>query len=139
MDSMSVVSLRKILVVDDNELSGRLLLSILVKAGYDVELCHRGSDAIEKIENAKIKYDLILTDVLMPLMGGFDFIGRVKKMGGLSAFMVVSCMRDHETMVKAKSLGASDYITKPFKKDDIIEKLESFFNRSDKMADASGL
>lgn len=118
---------KKILVVEDNELSGRLLVSILTKAGYDAELCYQGSDAIDKIESSGVKYDLILTDLLMPQMGGFDFIARLLKLGAVKNFMIVSCMRDKQSMAKAKDLGACDYITKPFRSSDVLDRLTQFF------------
>lgn len=130
-------STKKILVVEDNELSGRLLVSILTKAGYQAELCYQGSDAIDKIETSGVKYDLILTDLLMPQMGGFDFIGRLVKLGAVKNFMVVSCMRDKQSMDKARDLGASAYITKPFRSSDVLDRLSQFFDSGSNCAKAS--
>ena len=119
---------KRILVVDDNELSGRLLWSILTKAGYEVEICADGSEAIEKIEANPTFYHLILTDLLMPMMSGFDFIGHIKRLGQIDNFFVVSSMRDNESILKAKNLGASAYITKPSRSGDILEKVDHYFN-----------
>lgn len=124
---VGVRSIKKILIVEDDDLSGRLLQSILVKGGYKVEVCIQGSDAIQRLEGNASAFDLILTDIMMPLMGGFDFISHLKKMGQGENFMVITSLKDKATMEKAKSLGASDYITKPYKSSDVIARINQFF------------
>ncbi len=128
MDNLvGVKSIKTILIVEDDELSGRLLQSIFVKGGYKVEVCVQGSDAIQRLENPASQIDLILTDIMMPVMGGFDFITHIKKNGSPKHFMVITSLKDKATMEKAKSLGAIDYITKPYKSSDIITRVNQFF------------
>lgn len=128
MDNLvGVKSVKNILIVEDDELSGRLLQSILIKGGYKVEVCVQGSDAIQRLESSSVQVDLILTDIMMPLMGGFDFIAHIKKNGASTHFMVITSLKDKATMEKAKTMGAVDYITKPYKSSDVITRVNQFF------------
>lgn len=64
----------------------------------------------------------------MPVVGGFDFITSLKKDSKQIYFMVVTSLRDKATQEKAKSVGASDYIIKPFKSSDVLNRLDRFFS-----------
>lgn len=128
MDSrFSSRSVKTILVVEDDELSGRLLKSILVKGGYRVEICQEGNSAIHFLEENHRDIDLILTDILMPLVGGFDLIEHFRNRGARNHFMVITSLRDQATLERARQLGVSDFITKPYKSSEVISRINQFF------------
>jgi sigma-B regulation protein RsbU (phosphoserine phosphatase) len=117
-----------ILILEDDELSGRLLQAILVKEGFQVLTCSQGSEALELLQQPKTHVDLIITDIIMPVMGGFDFLDHLKNESKSKPFMVITSLKDKSTMDKAKDRGVVDYILKPFKTSDVLSRLRRFFD-----------
>ncbi|MDP3937658.1 MAG: sigma-54 dependent transcriptional regulator [Deltaproteobacteria bacterium] len=113
----------KILVVDD-ELSMREFLEIMLKkAGYDVETVEDPNEAILRVDSEN--YDLVITDVLMPRMDGVELLRKIKEISPETTVLMMTAYAATETAVQAMKEGAYDYITKPFKVDEIqliIEK-----------------
>jgi len=106
-------SRQAIMIVDDTEMN----ISILVEAlqdNFEVIVAINGLDAIELLEDQKP--DLILLDILMPKMDGYDVLKTIKKNSGLEHIPVIllSAITDSGSKTKGFSLGAVDYITKPF-------------------------
>lgn len=116
-----------ILILEDDELSGRLLQAILIKEGFQVLTCSQGTEAVELLQNPQTHVDLIVTDIIMPVMGGFDFIDHLRNENKSKPFMVITSLKDKSTMDKAKDRGAVDYILKPFKTSDVLSRLRRFF------------
>ena len=102
-----------ILVVDDNEMNRDMLSRRLRKLGYDAEVAEDGTIALEKIR--KHKYDLILLDIMMPVVSGLDVLKTIREKYTLSDLPVimVTAKDQPEDLVEAFKLGANDYITKP--------------------------
>lgn len=114
--------MKKILYVEDNEDTAEAVKAILTIAGFEAEISLCGKDGLAEAKNKN--YDLILLDVMMPDMSGWDVFtklqGKVKsKFAFLSAIPVSS-----ERLVELKKTGVSDYIMKPFNKDDLIARLK---------------
>lgn len=105
----------KILVVDDNDANLKILELILTRENYGVELCHSSADALDKV--VQNNYDLIMLDVAMPEMDGYEICAEIKKMKDRSAVPIIflSAQDDAYDIVKGFEAGAVDYITKPFK------------------------
>ena len=107
----------RILVVDD-ELSMRELLAItLHKSGYDVTLADGGEAAIELLGTTA--FDLVITDLRMRRVDGMAVLRAAKEQSPQTVVLVVTAFASTETAVEAMKLGAYDYITKPFKLDEI--------------------
>ncbi len=104
----------RVLVVDDERANLHLLSIALRNEGYVVETASSGEAALDVAWSAPP--DLILLDIVMPGIDGFDTIQRLKEMEGTSAVPVIflSGMEDLESKLKGFALGAVDYITKPF-------------------------
>lgn len=125
---------KRVLILEDDELSGRLLQAILVKEGMDVLLYHQGEHALSQLVNNELNIDLVITDIIMPVMGGFDFIEQLKKVDRQKPFMVITSLKDKNTMNKATSEGAADYILKPFKSSDVLLRVRKFFEQQEKQS-----
>lgn len=109
--------MEKILVVDD-EPSLRDVLSIMLKkAGYATSTAADGDEAVTRI-NKEI-YDLVITDLKMPGMGGMDVLKAVKSSSPETVVLVVTAFGSAESAVEAMKLGAYDYLTKPFQIDEV--------------------
>jgi len=107
----------RILVVDD-ERSMRELLSIMLKqAGYAVTLADGGESALEALRGEP--FDLVITDLRMRRVDGLTVLRSTKELSPHTVVLVVTAFASTETAIEAMKLGAYDYITKPFKMDEI--------------------
>jgi two-component system response regulator AtoC len=113
---------RRVLIVDDEENFRHMLSVILKKEGYDVEAASNGEEALQKISVSP--YDQILCDIRMPKMDGLDFLNEAKKAGIDSTIIMMSAYGTVDIAIEAIKLGAYDYISKPFKPDEIILTLK---------------
>ncbi len=108
----------KILVVDDEPSMLRYLQTLLEVESYNVDTAPSGEAAIEKLKNGTP--DVVLLDVLMP--GGMDGLQTLEMMRERAPqlkVIMLSCVSDTRKVVQAIRLGAQDYLTKPFQKDDL--------------------
>ncbi len=107
----------KILVVDDEKSMREILEMFLKNEGYHTSAATNGASAIETIKNDI--YDLIISDMKMPKMGGLELLKNVKESSPDTVFVVMTAFGTTESAVEAMKLGAYDYIQKPFQMDDI--------------------
>jgi two-component system response regulator AtoC len=113
---------KRVLIVDDEENFRHMLSVILKKEGYDVEAASNGEEALQKIGVSP--YDQILCDIRMPKMDGLDFLNEAKKAGVGATIVMMSAYGTVDIAIEAIKLGAYDYISKPFKPDEIILTLK---------------
>jgi two-component system response regulator PilR (NtrC family) len=112
-----------ILVVDD-ELSMREFLKILLdKEGYEVSTASEASSAIDLIKCQN--FDLVISDIKMPGMGGLSLLGKIKEINSSLPVIMITAFASPDNAVIAMKRGAFDYITKPFKVDEIIKIVKS--------------
>jgi two-component system response regulator PilR (NtrC family) len=109
----------RILVVDDESSMRQLLEIALGKEGYQVTPADSGHDAVRLLD--KKPFDLIISDIRMPDMSGVEVLRRVKEVTPETPMIMITAYASTETAVEALRLGAYDYITKPFK----IEELKN--------------
>jgi len=110
---------RRLLVVDDEEAMRHMLSSMLRKEDYIVTSASNGYDALQLI--TEDVYDIILCDIRMPRMDGLTFLQEIKNTGeALPPIIMMSAYGSIDTALEAIKRGAYDYISKPFKQDEII-------------------
>ncbi len=107
----------RVLVVDDEKSMRDLLAITLQRAGYDVTVADGGETAIEAIR--RDQFDAIITDLRMPKVDGLQVLRSAKDLSPETAVIMVTAVASTETAVEAMKLGAYDYITKPFKLDEV--------------------
>lgn len=115
---------KKILIADD-EVDIVSMLSMRLKAqGYEILIAPTGPEAIAR--TLRDKPDLILLDIKMPGLDGYDVIEGLKKLVETSKIPIifVSALPREEVARKAKELGAEDYIPKPFKSEEVVAKVK---------------
>lgn len=102
-----------ILIVDDNELNREILSHHLRSAGYDAITATGGQEAVQLAEAGGI--DLILLDVMMPDIDGFETLSRLRAIATITELpiIMITALSQSQDVIKALSLGANDYITKP--------------------------
>ena len=110
--------MRRVLVVDDEENIRLVLRTLLKKHGYDVEVADGGEAALAALE--AFDPDVILTDVRMPRMGGLDLLGALKAKQHPATVIVMSAYGNVDLAIEAMKAGAYDYVSKPFKPDEIV-------------------
>lgn len=109
--------MKKILIVDDDaELSGNLT-EILRDAGYTTEIASNGKEALGKLSGG---VDVVLLDMIMPGMSGFEVISEIKKEAPSAKIIMITAFATVDNAVQAIKLGANDYIAKPFMIDDLL-------------------
>ncbi len=113
---------RRILIVDDEASFRNVLTVILRKEGYEVEGATNGEEGLNKISNAA--FDHVLCDIRMPKMDGLEFLRESQKAGAEAPVIMMSAFGTVDTAIEAMKLGAYDYISKPFKPDEIILTLK---------------
>lgn len=103
----------KILVCEDDFMMIKAIEHGLTRDGYEVDIATDGNQASEKI--SKNNYDIIMTDLLMPFVGGLELINKIRNELNLQTpIIVLSQLGNEETVIEAFKLGADDYVTKPF-------------------------
>ncbi|MCW3787471.1 response regulator [Plebeiibacterium sediminum] len=114
-----------ILAVDDNQDNLRVVSSFLKDKGYKIALALNGHDALEILNNTKI--DLVLLDIMMPKMDGFTVCKKIKENPKLVDIPIIFLTAKTETddIVKGFEMGGVDYITKPFKKEELYARVSS--------------
>ena len=112
-----------ILCVDDDEVTLKLLDRLIKNAGWDVITAGSGRDALEKVK--KTRPDIILLDIMMPEMDGYQVCSKLQKNNETSYIPVifVTALRKEQDKARAFSVGATDYLVKPIKKNDLLQKI----------------
>lgn len=111
----------KILVVEDNELNLKLMKDVLEAQGYEVDTASDGREGLNKAENND--YDLILLDIQMPVVSGYDFLKVYDKK---TPVVVVSACAMENEVNKAKELGCVDYVSKPVQIMDFLNTVKKY-------------
>src|SRR5919108_1534152 len=107
----------RVLVVDDERSMRELLAIMLRQAGHDVTVADGGKAAIEALNNDT--FDLVITDLRMREIDGLAVLRAAKEHSPQTVVLVITAFASTETAVEAMKLGAYDYLTKPFKLDEI--------------------
>lgn len=115
---------KRILLVDDDRLNNRILKRLLNIYDIELDTCERGIECIDKINNGE-HYDLILMDIMMPDMNGIDTLKKLKSNKNFNT-KVIALTADALSTSKNKYIkaGFTDYIPKPFKKEELEQKLK---------------
>ena len=103
-----------ILLCDDEIMNQKVASKILIKEGYEVMVASNGKEAVDRLKTERV--DLILMDLMMPVMDGFEAISIIKKDPNLEhiPLIITSALSDKEAITRGLKLGADEYITKPF-------------------------
>ncbi len=108
---------RRLLVIDDEQNMRHMLSIMLKKSGYQVETAADGLEGLTALQSRH--YDFILCDIKMPNMGGMEFLKAAREKLQDTTVIVMSAYGSIDTAVEAMKLGAYDYISKPFKSDEV--------------------
>jgi len=125
-----------ILIVDDDQTLRRALTRRLQTHGYDVVNAASGPSALKQLEQQTV--DVVVSDILMPAMSGFEFCRQLRAKPGcqLIPFIFLSCLGDVTDRVQGYGLGADDYLVKPFHCQELLAKIQAALARLERWQNA---
>ena len=117
----------KILLAEDEKRMSRALCEIFNQEGYEVDPVYNGEDALNYILSGI--YDIIVLDVMMPEMNGFEVAARARKKGVKTPILMLTAKSETEDKVEGLDSGADDYLTKPFMTEELLARLRALLRR----------
>jgi two-component system response regulator PilR (NtrC family) len=118
----TVAKKSSVLVVDDEEALRTVLSGELANEGYDVKAAADGDEAISEVE--KSPFDLVLLDIKMPRMSGFEVLKYIKVNHAKTKVVMLTGFADLKNAIESKKLGADDFVSKPYDLVDLLTTIE---------------
>jgi DNA-binding response OmpR family regulator len=118
----------RLLVAEDDTRVASFMHRGLVQEGFSVDVAPDGKDAFDLATNRP--YDLIVLDVLLPHMDGFEVVSQIRRQGCRAPVLMVSARADVEDRVRGLNDGADDYLTKPFEFAELVARIRALLRRS---------
>ena len=125
----------QIMVVDDEAGVRELVSDALRIAGFETLQANDGMSALTALRTAKP--DLLIIDINMPLMDGFDLVERLRTQNDLTPVLMLSARSDRADITRGLSLGADDYVTKPFGLEELLLRVKAILRRTSKVSATS--
>ena len=118
--------MKKILLIEDDQTFSLILQIALKNKGYDVEIADDGSKGVDKA--AEYRPDLIVLDVNLPVLSGFDVAKRLKETEGLKEIPIImlTALSQEVNITRGYSVGVEDYLTKPFPVEHLFLKIKKY-------------
>lgn len=113
----------KLLIIEDEESIARVLQLELEFEGYEVGMCHTGTDGL--IMYREQEWDLVLLDLMLPGLNGLDVLRRIRADQSMTPVILLTAKSDMEDKVMGLDLGANDYVTKPFEIEELLARIRS--------------
>ena len=111
----------KVLLVEDNQMNILIAHRLLEKWGLEVDIANNGLEAVKAIENSN--YDLILMDLQMPVMDGYEATKEIRKLGFKAPILALTASAMFEKAAKMEEAGLDGLITKPFNPHDLFDAI----------------
>lgn len=118
----------RILVVEDERDLNRIISKRLAAAGYSVDACYNGAEALDYM--AAADYDAAIFDVMMPVLDGFSAVRRLRAQGDDTPVLFLTARDAVGDRVEGLDLGANDYLVKPFAFDELLARIRAMTRRS---------
>ena len=118
----------KILLAEDEKRMNRAVCEILRQEKYEVTSVETGKDALDEIEGGT--YDLIVLDVMMPAMNGFEVAAKARKAGIRTPILMLTAKSELDDKVEGLDSGADDYLTKPFMTKELLARIRALLRRN---------
>ena len=126
-----------VLVIDDEEIMREILETLLTREGYDVRLAASGAEGLELAKSRT--FDAAIVDVMMPGIDGITTLEELKKIDDDLPVLMITAFASVETAISAMKRGAFDYITKPFKNDEVLLVVRNALERRQLVAENTAL
>lgn len=123
----------KILIAEDDRELRQLFSHVLMKNGYTVRGVSNGVDALAALENDY--YDLIISDIMMPLMDGYEFVRQLRESGGNTPVMMITAKDAFDDMRQGFLSGTDDYMVKPINVNEMVLRVGALLRRAQMIHD----
>jgi CheY-like chemotaxis protein len=117
---------KRILLVEDNELNRKIMETSLKKLGYDVHIGMNGEEAVELASHAN--FHLILMDIQMPRMDGYEAAKKIRIMGILTPIIAITAFNIDDMLNECLASGMNDYLVKPIRKKELVDTIEKWLH-----------
>lgn len=124
----SMTSKQRILVVEDEEAIRTGLLDVFTYHGYEVDAAADGRDGLHKAASGR--YDLVLLDVMLPGIDGFEICERIRAQDKQQAIIMLTAKSSDDDIIQGLSLGADDYVAKPFSITQLVLRVKAVLRRT---------
>ena len=114
-----------VIVVEDDQVVSKLLSRVLSNRGFSVKVAQNGREAIKQLENPSPP-DLILLDIILPFIDGIEILSKIRKTPNWEKvpILMLTSKSQEQTVVRAFSAGADDYVTKPFQIEELMMRIK---------------
>lgn len=127
----------KLLIVEDEQAILQGLMDVFVFHGYQVDSAVDGKEGLEKALSQD--YDLILLDVMLPFIDGFSICNQIREQDLQQAIIMLTAKSSEQDIITGLTLGADDYISKPFSVRELVLRVESVLKRSQKLTEQAAI
>lgn len=125
-----MITMKKILIIEDDESIAKLQKDYLEIAGFEVDICLTGLEGLNALKQNT--YNLLILDVMLPEMDGFDILRSMQDSKDIPVLMV-SAKKEEIDKIRGLSLGADDYITKPFSPGELVARVKSHIQNYERL------
>ena len=119
---------KRIFIIEDDEVIRTLLGHILKREGYDVETAASGKEAVEMAKSMDVPPQLVLSDIMMPYLDGYQVVTALRALTGWEQvpMVMLTSKGQEQDIVRALDNGADDYLVKPFQPGELLARLRRF-------------
>jgi len=130
MRSKGTARRKLVLLAEDDQATGELVCECLQSAGYKTHWAKDGIEALNFILEARP--DAVVLDIILPKLNGYEICGMVRKSRAVqwTPIIIMSGCVEHRDKMQAFGLGADDYVTKPFRLDELLARIEAVLHRN---------
>ena len=123
---------RTALVVEDDQIVIMLLEHLLARRGFNVRTARDGRQALELIESLPVPPELVMLDVMLPYLDGFELIRKIRQNAawGEVPIIMLTAKSQEQNIVRALDSGANDYVVKPFRPEELMARIRRFAKTS---------
>ncbi len=123
----------KIMIAEDDRTLRRLFAHVLVKNGYSVKEVANGKEALDAMENDF--YDLIISDIMMPVMDGYEFVRLLRDTGNQTPVLMITAKAEFDDMRLGFLSGTDDYMVKPVNVNEMVLRVQALLRRAQMIND----
>lgn len=122
--------MKKILLIEDDILMMKIILKIMSNENYEIHTAINGKEGLQKLDAMNYGYDLVITDIMMPYLTGFEIVSKIKQHSGIHKIQVlmISAANHEDIVMEVFKVGADDYLKKPVMAGEFLIRVKRLLN-----------
>lgn len=121
--------MKTVFTVEDSQVVRGIIKQVLQSEGFDVLEANDGKEALEIIKTKRPKVDIYILDINMPNMDGITLLGEIRKFDTTTPIVMLTTETDKSKIIKAKSLGATGWVIKPFEREPFLKVIRMLLEK----------